>query len=264
MKRLIALDLDGTLSESRQPVAPAMAAALSLVAAHVPIAVISGGDRARFEWQLLEPVGATMPHGRMLLQPMQGACLYLWDGGWRTISEWRFPAQERDRIISAFTAALTAPDCAGLQAEGGGIEDRGAQISFVGLGAQAGRPQRLRFDPDGQRRRRLVARLRSALPDHMIRLAGDTSVDVSAPGMDKGAGLALVMRLAGLRTADVLFLGDSLAPGGNDHPVLAAGIDCIPVAGPGETMAALAAIRAMLGERIVPMPALPMARSGSD
>jgi HAD superfamily hydrolase (TIGR01484 family) len=254
MKRLIAFDLDGTLAESRQPVTPAMAEALCRLAAHVPVSIISGGDRSRFDWQLLGPAGALLPRGRVLLQPLQGACLYLWDGGWQTIWEHLLPPAERARITRALRAALAAPDCAGLSGPGARIEDRGAQISFVGIGARTEADARRRFDPDGDGRRRLAARLRLALPDHGIRLAGDTSVDVSAPGTDKAAGLGLLLDRAGIARGDVLFLGDSLEPGGNDHPVRAAGIDCIAVAHPGETMAAIAAIGAMLGDAVVAMP----------
>lgn len=34
---------------------------------------------------------------------------------------------------------------------------------------------------------------------------------------------------------EMLFIGDTLFPGGNDSPVLSTGVDCIQVKGPEET-----------------------------
>ena len=50
----------------------------------------------------------------------------------------------------------------------------------------------------------------------------------------------------------MIFIGDALFPGGNDFPVRATRVVCIPVRGPMETKPVTEAILACLGHRPLP------------
>jgi phosphomannomutase len=47
----------------------------------------------------------------------------------------------------------------------------------------------------------------------------------------------------------MIYVGDALFVGGNDYPAEQAGVDCIPVMGPGETKRVIQTIIACLADR---------------
>ena len=64
----------------------------------------------------------------------------------------------------------------------------------------------------------------------------------------KAAGIATGLRLnprfstSGFDLADMLFIGDAIFPGGNDYPAHEAGVDCVRVRDPQETISVVTAI----------------------
>jgi phosphomannomutase len=50
-------------------------------------------------------------------------------------------------------------------------------------------------------------------------------------GIDKAYGVNKLIKMLGITKKGVLFVGDQLSQGGNDHPVKAMGVDCLEVAG---------------------------------
>jgi phosphomannomutase len=67
------------------------------------------------------------------------------------------------------------------------------------------------------------------IPDFQVRIGGSTSIDITRKGVDKGYGMVKLAKAAAVPLADILFVGDALNIGGNDHAVLDAGVDAIPV-----------------------------------
>ena len=67
------------------------------------------------------------------------------------------------------------------------------------------------------------------LPGFAVRVGRSTSVDITREGVDKAYGMRQLAQVAGIATADMIFLGDAIYPGGNDDAVRAAGIDTIAV-----------------------------------
>ena len=122
------------------------------------------------------------------------------------------------------------------------IDDRGTQVTFSALGQQAPAAKKYAWDPDGSKRRSLRDFAAQRLPDLEVHLGGTTSVDVTNTGIDKAYGMRKLMATVGLATDDILFFGDQLGEGGNDHPVKSLGIDTISVIGWDETALAIHAI----------------------
>lgn len=52
---------------------------------------------------------------------------------------------------------------------------------------------------------------------------------MTRPGIDKAYGIGKLIERLGMTKRDVLFVGDRLGEGGNDHPVKAMGVDCLAV-----------------------------------
>ncbi|CAN5470760.1 HAD-IIB family hydrolase [soil metagenome] len=249
MKTLIAFDMDGTLAESKQPLEPDMAAMLAALLHVADVAIISGGDWPQFEKQVV----ARLPDGadcsRLFIMPTTGTKLYRFDGAWKPVYVDAFSTEERDKILVALDKAVADAGLAKVQTWGERVEDRGSQITFSGLGQQAPLAEKNAWDPDMAKRKGLQTALIAMLPGLSITLGGATSVDITRQGVDKAYGLRRLSEQTGIATADMLFLGDAIFPGGNDDPVRAAGMDTVKVRDVQETMTAIAAIIACLKDR---------------
>jgi HAD superfamily hydrolase (TIGR01484 family) len=246
MKKLIVFDLDGTLAESKASLDTEMVTLLSALLGIVKVAVISGGDWPQFEKQVL----SNLPHDNHLknlsLLPTCGTKFYQYAGDWKKIYSEDFTADEKGKIVSSLKQALGA---AGFKIEkvwGEEIEDRGSQITFSALGQQAPLEEKEKWDPDFTKRKMMKALLDKLIPEYSVRLGGETSIDVTKPGIDKAYGIRKLRDILGIAIQDMIFIGDALFVGGNDYPAEEAGVVSIPVRGPNETKRVTEAIIACL------------------
>jgi phosphomannomutase len=58
------------------------------------------------------------------------------------------------------------------------------------------------------------------LPDFAVRIGGSTSIDITRQGIDKGYGIIKLSQASEIPLGDMMFIGDALYPGGNDHAVM--------------------------------------------
>jgi phosphomannomutase len=229
MKKLIIFDLDGTLATSKQSVDTDMANLFVALLELRSVAVISGGDWPQFERQLLDQLPARGNYHKLFLLPTSGTKFYRFDGVWSQIYADNFSCNERERVMDALTSAAAEAGFADETIWGEQIEDRGSQVTFSGLGQEAGPDVKASWDPDVQKRNRLKALLDVRLPDFAIRIGGSTSVDITKPGIDKAYGIQKLKKISGFGLPEMLFIGDALYPGGNDAPVRDAGVTTIAV-----------------------------------
>lgn len=250
MRKLVAFDLDGTLAESKSPVDEEMARLLASLLEVAPAAVISGGDWPQFESQLLSRLIPGARLGALSLLPACGTKFYRHaSGAWERLYAEDFSPEDKKRVTEAIERAVR--DC-GLPAErtwGERIEDRGSQITFSALGQRAPLAAKRAWDPDFAKRRALSELLRESLPGFAVSMGGATSVDVTRAGVDKGYGLRKLTEVLGTPVTEMIFVGDALFPGGNDHPARLAGAASIQVRDPGETKRVIEAIVACLQDR---------------
>lgn len=66
-------------------------------------------------------------------------------------------------------------------------------------------------------------------------MGGTTSIDITKPGIDKAYGINKLKEILGIEISEMLFIGDALFKGGNDHAARKTGVDCIQVRDPEET-----------------------------
>ena len=246
MKKLIVFDLDGTLAESKESLDAEMAALLSALLGIVKVAVISGGDWPQFEKQVL----SNLPHDERLknlsLLPTCGTKFYQYAEDWKKIYSEDFTADEKGKIVSSLKQALGAEDFKIEKIWGEEIEDRGSQITFSALGQQAPLEEKEKWDPDFTKRKKMKSFLDKLIPEFSVRLGGETSIDVTKPGIDKAYGIRKLRDTLGIAIQEMIFIGDALFPGGNDYPAEEAGVVSIPVRGPNETKRVIEAIIACL------------------
>jgi phosphomannomutase len=235
--RVVAFDLDDTLTVSKAEIEPRMADLLARLLERVDVCIISGGRFEQFELQVLKhlPID-TAQRTRLHLMPTCGTRYYRWrDTGWRQVYAEDFSPAEKRRVAGALRAAAQELGLWETTAWGEIIEDRGSQVTYSALGQAAPPEAKYAWDPDGSKKRRLRDRVAAELPDLEVRSGGSTSIDVTRKGIDKAYGMRKLIAYLDLSPERILFIGDRLEEGGNDYPVKATGIGCLAVDGWPET-----------------------------
>jgi phosphomannomutase len=250
VKKLIVFDLDGTLAESKSSLDAEMSGLLHDLLAIVKVAVISGGGWPQFQKQLL----SNLSHGERLtnlsLLPTCGTKFYRYDSAdWKEVYSEDFTTEEREKILSSLKKAIEVADFKIAKLWGDQIEDRGSQITFSALGQQAPLEEKLKWDPDLTKRKKIKAILDTFIPEFSVRTGGSTSIDITKPGIDKAYGIRKLRDILGISLKEMIFIGDALYVGGNDYPAEQAGVVSIPVKDPNETKRVTQAIIACLADQ---------------
>ena len=247
MKKLIVFDLDGTLAPSKSSLDSEMASLLHDLLGVVKVAVISGGAWLQFETQLLNKLKQDERLKKLSILPTCGTQFFEYEGQWKRLYEEDFTADQKEKIIESLNKAIEA---AGFKVEktwGETIEDRGSQITYSALGQQAPLEDKVKWDADFAKRKKIKAILDTLIPEFSVRLGGATSIDVTKPGIDKAYGIKKLREILGIEVNEMIYVGDALFPGGNDYPAKQAGAVSIAVRGPDDTKRVIETMIACLG-----------------
>ena len=158
-----------------------------------------------------------------------------------------FTPEERAKILSSLTKAIGVADFKIKKVWGEQIEDRGSQITFSALGQQAPLEEKDKRDPDVTKRRGIKSILEKFIPEFSVRTGGSTSIDITRPGIDKAYGIRKLRDILGISINEMIYIGDALYVGGNDHAAETVGVDCISVNDSGDTKRVVQTIIACLG-----------------
>lgn len=223
---LVAFDLDDTLAPSKSPLPDRMGEALRSLLDITQVCVISGGQRAQFDSQLLANLGADDDElSRLHLMPTCGTRYMVYrDGHWRDVYARELTGDERSKALRVVEAEARRLGLWEERIWGPILEDRGSQITFSALGQEAPLEAKKAWDPDGAKKERLRAAVAPLLLELEVRSGGSTSIDITRKGVDKAYGIAELASETGIPIADMLFIGDRLDEGGNDYPVKRLGI----------------------------------------
>lgn len=247
-KKVIAFDLDGTLSVSKSQASDRMIGLLNDLLAKYKVCIISGGKLTQFELQVLaglKSVGDNLQN--LHLMPTCGTRYYTYqpdDKRWHQVYAEDFTKDQKDKIFEALDKGLDETKLRPGPGKHWGelIEDRGSQITLSVLGQEAPVEAKEAWDPEDEKKYRLRDAIAVRIPEYEVRAGGLTSIDVTKLGIDKAYGMDKLMEVLGLKKEDILFFGDKMHEGGNDYPVKAMGIDSIAVRDWEETAAAIETI----------------------
>lgn len=246
MKSLIVFDLDGTLAKSKDPLDDEMGKHLARLLGVVRAAIISGGDFAQFQEQVIDRLPAGSDLGNLSILPTSGAKFFQYRDGWQKVYSEDLSDSDKSKIENALERAVAQSGFQPARHWGECIEDRGTQITYSALGQQAPLEEKSKWDPDFAKRKQIEAILAKALPEFSIRLGGTTSIDVTRRGIDKAYGIRKLRDVLGVPIVQMLFVGDAIFPGGNDYPAFESGAESIEVRDPDETKRVIEAIVACL------------------
>lgn len=230
-------DLDDTLAESFKSPSPAMLARLVRLLEKMPVAIVTGRDLSWMEHDFLAEIAASPHIARFFLFPEGAAqCLQWTEGAWRYRYDNALDDGERRTIENAALAAADETGVlAGLPVAGERFVQKRAMVAFAALGRPVPHDLKYSWDPGNKRRAALTAAIAEKLPDYDVLMGGATSIDITRKGVNKSLAVGWLAEHLKLAPRDMLYVGDTLFPGGNDAAVIPTGIETRQVASLDET-----------------------------
>ena len=229
--RIVAFDLDDTLTVSKSKIDQRMAQLLDQLLARVDVCIISGGRFEQFETQVLRYLHAPSGYlSRLHIMPTCGTRYYTWSNDrWRKNYAEDLTSDEKTKIVRVLTEGAKELELWESNPWGEIIEDRGSQITYSALGQVAPVQAKYEWDRDGSKKRKLRDYAAEKLPELEVSIGGSTSVDITRKGIDKAYGIKKLLDQLHVPPAQLLFIGDRLSEGGNDYPVRALGVRWVEV-----------------------------------
>lgn len=209
MKQIFLFDVDGTLTEPRQPMNDGFADFFANWAKHRWCYLISGSDYPKVSEQVPQSVLGNVSG----VYACAGSEFWV-DGRRASRRNHAFP-EEIVNMLEDFLTQSTYPFRLG-----GHIEPRSAMLNFSVVGRNASTAEREMYtawDREHGERERLVGLLSSWFVGYEFSVGGQISIDISPKGVNKAQVLASLDDMHG--RCRYTFFGDRMAPGGNDWPL---------------------------------------------
>ena len=210
--KVVAMDLDGTLTQHRQPLSPENRAVLDALSGKYRLLMVGAGQVMRIFNQLGQyPIDIIGNYGLQYGK---------YDGG---TGQMRIC---RDLVLPCDRTSVDNR-VAQLRQRFGFNEYRGENtefhpsgcVTFPCLGTKALSEDKLAFDPDRSRRRAIYREVCEAFSDYTVFIGGSSSFDMAPAPYNKRYALEQFCKEEGLECENVVYIGDDYGPGGNDESV---------------------------------------------
>lgn len=210
--KVIAMDLDGTLTQHRQPLTPENRAALVALGKKYRLVMVGAGQVMRIFNQLERfPIDIIGNYG------LQYGTYNAQTGQMEIRRDLVFPCDRKsvDSRVSMLRKKFGFTEYKGENVE---FHPSGC-VTFPCLGTKAISADKLAFDPDRSKRRAVYKEVCQVFSDYTVFVGGSSSFDMAPAPYNKCYALELFCRENGLEHENVLYIGDDYGPGGNDESV---------------------------------------------
>ncbi len=102
-------------------------------------------------------------------------------------------------------------------------------ITFPLLGTKAKQEDKLAFDPDRSKRRKFYYEVKEKFSDYVAFVGGSSSFDMAPAPYDKAYALSLYCKENNINHDEVIYVGDDYGLGGNDESVYLADFNFIEI-----------------------------------
>lgn len=220
--KVIAMDLDGTLTQHRQPLTPENRAALEALKEKYRLVMVGAGQVMRIFHQLgafpidiignyglqygtYNPKTETLDLQRDLVLPC-----------------------DRESVDHRVTMLREQFGMTSFRGENVEFHPSGC-VTFPCLGTKAIHEEKLAFDPDRSKRRAIYKEVCSVFSDYTVFIGGSSSFDMAPAPYNKRYALELYCRENSLSHENILYIGDDYGPGGNDESVYLSDFPFLPI-----------------------------------
>ena len=219
-KKLIAFDLDGTLTAPKQPLTAENKAVLDTLAQRYEIIMAGAGNCKRIYNQMGEyPITIVGNYG------MEESRIV--DGKFTIVREEKTPADRKyfDKKCMELRKKYGYTSYKGDPLE---YQESG-MVTFGLLGTKPEQADKLAFDPDKVKRREMFPEVREVFKDYSVFIGGTTSFDITPKQYNKYDAVMRYAAEKGYSKDEILFVGDDFADGGNDSQIRIYGMDYIRI-----------------------------------
>ena len=212
MIKLIAFDLDGTLTQHKTPLGEKNKAVLDRLGEKYKLLMVGAGQCRRIFNQLGEyPIDIIGNYGLQYAR---------YDAEKKDIAIERdltFPCDRKsvEERVSMLREKYGFTEFAGDSVE---FHPSGC-VTFAILGTKAKAEDKLAFDPDRAKRRKIYGEVCDVFNDYVVFVGGSSSFDMAPKPYDKYHALDEYCKENGIAHDEVIFVGDDYGMGGNDESV---------------------------------------------
>ena len=212
MIKLIAFDLDGTLTQHKTPLSNEHRALLDELSKKYKLVMVGAGGCERIFRQMNSyPIDVIGNYG------LQYARYNKDTKGLDVVRDLTFPC-DREAVTKKVEYLRHKYGFTEYRGESVEFHASGA-VTFPILGTKAIQEDKLAFDPDRIKRRRIYKEVSDLFSDYMVFVGGSSSFDMAPKPYNKYYALDLYCREMGYTHDEAVFVGDDYGMGGNDESV---------------------------------------------
>lgn len=208
--RLAAFDLDGTLTQHKTPLGEASRRTLDELGKRYKLLMVGAGSCVRIFNQMEQyPIDILGNYGMQLGIYNPGTCRL------DIVRDEHIPCDREsvEKRVGQLREKYGFTDFVGDSVE---FHDSGC-VTIPLLGTKAAAGDKLSFDPDRLRRRKIYGDVCGMFPDFIVFVGGSSSFDMAPEPYNKYYALSEYCRKGGYAHDQVVFFGDDYGPGGNDE-----------------------------------------------
>jgi len=220
--KLIAFDLDGTLTEHKTKLDDRNRAVLDKLAKKYKLLMLGAGTCQRIFNQMDEyPIDIIGNYG------MQYAVYSHEKKALKVVKDATLPV-DRESVEMRVTALREKYGFTEFLGKNVEFHPSGC-VTFPILGTEAKIEDKLAFDPDRSRRRKIYEDVKACFSDYTVFVGGSSSFDMAPAPYDKAYALTAYCTEHGILHSEVVYVGDDYGMGGNDESVFKADFNTVPI-----------------------------------
>lgn len=233
--KIIAFDLDGTLTSSKKPIETKIRNILQDLAKRYLVFIIGGGRKKQIEKQLK----SLSSQKNIIIGSQSGT--EIWFNSKKIIKGKSMPKSLVKKIKNELNKILKEEKLTKkfLKVYGKRYDFRGNQLTISLLGQKAPFKEKNNFfqkDKKEKIRLKILKKLLAKFKNIEVSLGGLTSIDITLKGYHKGSALEKLIKKLKIKKNEVVFFGDQIYPYGNDFQVAKRGFLCFSVKNKNETL----------------------------
>lgn len=210
--KVVAMDLDGTLTQHKQLLDPTNKEALDELSKKYKLLMVGAGQVMRIFNQLGQyPIDIIGNYG------LQYGTYNKETGSIDIVRDLQFPVN-RESVEERVTLLRNKYGFTEFAGDNVEFHPSGC-VTFPILGTKAKQEDKLAFDPDRAKRRKIYDDVTDTFNDYTVFVGGSSSFDMAPAPYNKFYALDMYCREQGLDHENIVYIGDDYGLGGNDESV---------------------------------------------